>query len=167
MRYHSCICLTNLSDYNFSNFLYYSQRLIWKVYLPSHSSCSNSVGICLFFQLGRRVPTSDFLYSLFLPGACLLSHFSCVWLFVTLWAVAHQGPLSMGFSRQEHWNSPGLPFSPPGDLPNPGIEPKSPVSPALAGGFFTTSTTWAWLTAINRQKYNCLNSPCSDQPQMH
>ena len=44
--------------------------------------------------------------------------------------------LSMGFSRQEYWN--GLPCPPPGDLPNPGTEPASSVSPALAGGFFTT-----------------------------
>ena len=47
---------------------------------------------------------------------------------------------SMGFSRQEYWN--GLPCSSPGDLPNPGTEPTSLKSPALAGGFFTTSTTW-------------------------
>ena len=45
--------------------------------------------------------------------------------------------MSMGFSRQEYWN--GLPFPPPGDLPDPGIEPMSPASPALAGGFFTLS----------------------------
>ena len=64
----------------------------------------------------------------------------CVRLFVTPWTVAHQAPLSMGFSRQEYYS--GLPFSPPGDLPHPGIEPVSLVSPALAGGFFTTSTTW-------------------------
>ena len=48
------------------------------------------------------------------------------------WTVAHQTPLSMGFSRQEYWS--GLPFPLPGDLPNPGIEPGSP---ALAGRFFT------------------------------
>ena len=47
--------------------------------------------------------------------------------------VAGQAPLSMGFSRQEYWS--GLPFPSPGDLPDPGIEPMSPV---LAGGFFTT-----------------------------
>ena len=46
----------------------------------------------------------------------------------------------MGFPRQESWS--GLPFPPPRDLPYPGIQPASPVSPALAGGFFTTSTTW-------------------------
>ena len=66
----------------------------------------------------------------------MLSRFSCVRLFETLWIVAHQAPLSLGFSRQEHWS--GLPFPPPGDLPNAGIEP---VPPALAGGFITTSTT--------------------------
>ena len=44
------------------------------------------------------------------------------------------------FSRQEYWS--GLPFPPPGDLPNPGIKPRSLVSPALASGFFTTSATW-------------------------
>ena len=47
----------------------------------------------------------------------------------------------MGFSRQEYWN--GLPFRNPGDLPDPGVKPASFVSPALAGGFFTTSATWA------------------------
>ena len=47
----------------------------------------------------------------------------------------HQAPLSMGFPRQEDWN--GLPFPSPEDLPNPGIKPASPVSPALAGRFFT------------------------------
>ena len=51
-----------------------------------------------------------------------LSH---VRLFVTLWTVAHQAPLSMGFSRQEYWS--GLPFPSPGDLPNPGIKPRFPA----------------------------------------
>jgi len=60
--------------------------------------------------------------------------------FVTPWIVARQAPLSIGFSRQEYWS--GLPFPLPGDLPNPGIEPRSLTSPALAGGFFTTSATW-------------------------
>ena len=60
-------------------------------------------------------------------------------LFATLWTVAHEAPLSMEFSRQEYGS--GLPFPPPVDLPNPGIKPTSLVSPALAGGFFTTSDT--------------------------
>ena len=62
--------------------------------------------------------------------------FSHVQLFVTPWTVAHQASLSVGFSRQESWS--GLPFPPPGDPPDPGIEPASPAPPVLAGGFFIT-----------------------------
>ena len=58
---------------------------------------------------------------------------------VTLWTVAHQAPLSIGFSRREYWS--GLPCSPLGDLPDPGIEPTSLMCPELAGRFFTTSAT--------------------------
>ena len=72
-------------------------------------------------------------------SACMLSRFSHVQLFVTQWTVALQAPLSMRFSRQEYWS--WLPWS-PGDLPNPGIEPVSLMSPALVGKFFTTSATW-------------------------
>ena len=53
--------------------------------------------------------------------ACVISHFSYVWLFVTLWTVACQAPLSMGFSRQEDWS--GLPHPSPEDLPHPGLNP--------------------------------------------
>ena len=70
----------------------------------------------------------------------VLSHFSHVQLFATPWTVAHQAPPSMGFSRQEYWS--GLPCPPSGDLPDPGIKPAFFTSPALAGGFFTTSATW-------------------------
>ena len=56
---------------------------------------------------------------------CLVSCFSHVQFFLTLWTVACQAPLSRGFSRQESWS--GLPFPPPGDLPNPGIKPGSPA----------------------------------------
>ena len=73
-------------------------------------------------------------------GTCVLSHFSHVSHFVTLWTVPCQAPLFMGFSRQKYWS--GLPCPPPGDLPDPEIEPTSLTSPALAGEFFTTSTTW-------------------------
>ena len=62
-------------------------------------------------------------------------------------SAAHQTPLSMGFSRQEYRS--GLPCSPSGDLPDPGIEPTTPVSPALAGEFFTKSPPgkpWTLLT---------------------
>ena len=75
----------------------------------------------------------------------MLSPFSCVQLFVALWTVAplpHPvgASLFMRFSRQDYWS--GLPCPPSGDLPNPGIEPASLTSSALAGGFFTTITTW-------------------------
>ena len=63
--------------------------------------------------------------------------FSCVRLY-TLWTIACQAPLSMGFSRQEYWS--GLLFPLPGTLPNPRIEPH--LLPALAGEFFSTSATW-------------------------
>ena len=67
---------------------------------------------------------------------CVHSKFSHVQLCATLWTVALQSLLSMEFSRQEYWS--GLAFPTPGDLPDPGIEPASLVSPALAGRFFTT-----------------------------
>ena len=63
-------------------------------------------------------------------NACVLSCFSCVLLFGTLWPVSRQPPLFMGFSRQEYWG--GLPFPSPGDLPDPGIEPGSPTFQADA-----------------------------------
>ena len=72
--------------------------------------------------------------------AHMLSCFSHVQLFVTLWTVAQQAPLSMGFSRQECWG--GLPFPLLGHLYNPEIEPVSLISPALAATLFTISTTW-------------------------
>ena len=59
---------------------------------------------------------------------------------MTPWTVAHQAALSMEFSRQEYWS--GLPFTPPGDLPNLVVEPTFLTSPELASRFFTTSATW-------------------------
>ena len=70
----------------------------------------------------------------------IVVHESVVQLFLTPWTVARQAPLSMGFSRQEFWS--GLLCPSPGDLPDPGIEPTSPMSPALTVGFFTTGATW-------------------------
>ena len=64
------------------------------------------------------------------------------------WTVVHQAPLSMGFFRQKYWS--GLPCPSPGDLPDSGIEPTSLSSPALAGGFFTTSTPWNPKTLISK-----------------
>ena len=72
--------------------------------------------------------------------AYMLNRFSHVSLFATLWTVARQASVSLEFSRQEYWS--GLSHPPPGDLPDPGIEPMSLMSPALAREFFTTSATW-------------------------
>ena len=70
----------------------------------------------------------------------VLSCFHCVQLFAAPWTIAFQAPLSMGFCRQEYRS--GLPCPSPGDLLGPGIEPASLTSPALSGGFSTTSATW-------------------------
>ena len=94
----------------------------------------------------------------------MLSGFSHVWLFVTLWIIACQAPLCMGFSRQEYWS--GLPFPSPGDLPDPGVKP---VSPALAAWFFTTASpgklspydcivSFMW---ICRNVFNSFFNPCT------
>ena len=86
---------------------------------------------------------------------CVLSSFSHVWLCATIWTVACQAPLSMGFSKQQCWS--GLPCPSPGDFPIPGIEPGSLMSPALAVGFFTTSATWETLRGhyLNIKRCSC------------
>ena len=81
---------------------------------------------------------------------CVLRHVSRVWLFATPWTIFHQAPLSMGFSRQEYWR--GSPCPPPGDLPDPGIEPTFLMSPALA-----VTRTW-----YNLHKFNLYWVPESD-----
>ena len=97
--------------------------------------------------MARRVGLEDTAQAGYLlrnfprPSPCMcVCSISSVVSEVTLWSVGHKAPLSMGFSRQECWSV--LPFPTPGALPHLWIEPKSPVSPALAGGFFTTSATW-------------------------
>ena len=105
------------------------------------------IGNDLLFIL-LTTPTEGYKVS-WLQTVCMLNHFSCVRLFVTLWTVACQASLSIGFSRQEYWN--GLPCPPPGDLPDPGIKPTSLMSPALAAGFFTTSATWG-APVINQEE---------------
>ena len=67
---------------------------------------------------------------------CCVFVFSHVWIFMTLWTIDFQAPLSIGFFRQENWNE--LPFPTPGDLPDSGIKPSFLVSLSLAGRFFTT-----------------------------
>ena len=80
-------------------------------------------------------------------NACMLRRFSCVQLFATPWTVACQPPLSRGFYRHEYWN--GLPFPPPGDLPDPGIKPEWPVSPALQ---VPHTTIFIYAQQIKRRK---------------
>ena len=93
---------------------------------------------------------------------CMLHPFRHVQSFANLRTIAQQSRLSMRFSRQEYCT--GLPFPPPEDLPNPGIEPASLMSPALAGGFFTTSATC--LPNISPSNLSVLGSHCpSSQSQ--
>ena len=76
---------------------------------------------------------------------CVLIHFSHVRLSYPM-DCSPQAPLSMGFPREEYWSR--LPFPPPGDLPDSGIEPASLIPPELEGEFFTTSTTWEALVGF-------------------
>ena len=82
----------------------------------------------------------------------MLSHFSHVQVFAMLWTVERQTLLSMGFPGQEYWS--GLPCPPTRDFPNPGIEPVSLRSPALAGMFFTASTPGKPYTCIYKYIYS-------------
>ena len=83
--------------------------------------------------------------------------FSHVQLFATPWTEVCQAPLSMEFSRQEYWSR--VPFPSLGYLPDPGVEPSSLVSPALAGGLFTTGTTWEAQGANKHQGRKYLTRP--------
>ena len=116
---------------NLSNIQYIFKVLqVYKLYISLNSKHIWNPPICLLH------PTNIFIFL----HACL-SHFSCVHLCVTPWTSrACQASLFMEFSRQEYWS--GLPCPPPGDLPDPGNEPVSLLSPALASGFITTSATW-------------------------
>ena len=104
------LCSTTASTFiqtSSSHFCFTVIAVYWSSHLQSH-------------------PSNPFLHQ---TRVCaMLSCFSCIQLFATPWTVAHQAPLSMGFSRQEYWS--GLPCLPPGDFPNPGIEPMSLTSPA-------------------------------------
>ena len=87
----------------------------------------------------QHIYTMEYLCSCLLAQSCLIlsDPMDC----------SHQAPLSMGFFRREYWS--GLPFPLPGDLPDPGIKAKSPTSPALADGFFTTESPGKPITNIN------------------
>ena len=86
------------------------------------SSCPRGFGVC---EAQGCMTLSYTVCLCVCVCVCVYESLSCVWLFVPPWTVTHQSPLSMGFSRQEHWS--GLPFPSPGDLPHPGIKPRSPA----------------------------------------
>ena len=107
-------------------------------------------------------------FSMSSSNCCLLTHtllqkvksLSCVWLFATPWTVAYYAPPSVGFSRQEYCS--GLPFPSPGDLPNPGIESRSPTLQADALLYNTLNTNWLEIGRSprgghdNSLQYTCL-----------
>ena len=109
-------------------------------------------GIVLFCGDGNIIKLD---WNIDCMGMCVLSCFRCVLLLVTLWTVACQAPLSLGFFRQKYWS--GLPCTSPGDLLDSGIETTSLMSPALAGGFFTT---WEALGCIGNI-YSQSSSDCA------
>ena len=88
----------------------------------------------LYQVLGVNWHILAFILEMNVVWLCMLSHFSCGRLFAIPWTVTNQAPLSIRFSRQEHWS--GLRCLPSGNLPYPGIEPPSLMSPALTGRFF-------------------------------
>ena len=125
--YFCILCL------NFNNFYYSSLSLVkintcweqdfFKWYFTSFDEWMNGY---------RRGGT----YIRWNAAAAAAKSFQSCPTFATLWTVAHQAPLSLGFSRQEYWS--GLPCSPPGDLPHPGMGVVVSYISALAGGFFTS-----------------------------
>ena len=132
---------------------------LWKCLIPCWRDSSSHGGATSLSNISLSQPTEDsfafvtilsklhdlqsFLQDLkpCLDVACVCMHaqsFSRVRLFATLWTVARQPPLSIGFSRQEYWS--GLSWPSSGDLPYPGIEQASPASPASTGEFFHWAT---------------------------
>ena len=116
--------------------------LLRNLYAGQEATVRSGHGTTDWFQIRKGVHQGYILSPCLFNfcAECMLSHFSRVQLFETLWTVVWQAPLSMAFSRQEYYL--GLPCPPPGDLPNPGIEPMSLSFPALAGGFLTTRAAW-------------------------
>ena len=133
----------------FTEYLFFSieVELIYKRVLASHVMQTEKkyfFQITFHYRLSQGIEYSSLCYTVvplftyFIRNSSSYCFCFCCYVVsnsATPWTVAHQVPLSMGFSRQEHWN--GLPFPSPWDLPNPGIEPASLASPILPGGFFT------------------------------
>ena len=108
--------------------------VLWKLgFISSYIRCIR------YTYLFYKIVNISILQALRGSWACVPLCCSCVWLSVTPWTIAWQASLSMGFPNQEYWS--GWQCPPSGDLPDLGIEPVCLMSPALVGGFFTTSTT--------------------------
>ena len=143
MKFAKLHMLVPIPTYCLSCQQYFAYHTLGFLYLVGHFF---SVSMVVFPQLSSLqyvgVPEGSAFKSLVFY-LCSLPRISCgleakslshVQFFVTPWNVAHQAPLSLGFSRQGCWS--GLWCPPPGDLPNPGTEPESLTSPALAGELF-------------------------------
>ena len=113
--------------------MFYDNIINWRVHFSSldlERILSSRFSVSLFGSIDLlSLVILEFLILNFSQHACVLSHFSYVWLFATLWTVAHHAPLSMGFCGQEHWS--GFPCPPPGDLPDSGIKLTPSVAPVL------------------------------------
>ena len=121
--------------------------LIWEVKFYWHTARSFTDRFCLFLHY-KELSNRDHM-----ACVCMLTCFSHVQLFATLWTVACQDPLSLGFSRQKYWS--GLPCPPPGDLPNPGIELVSSLSPALQKNSFPLAPPGKFTESIAH--FKCLD----------
>ena len=122
---------------------------------------------CLFLAIQKSLHVYPFWNGHIHVCCTRAKPLQCVWLCVTLWATACQARLSMGFSRQEYWSR--LPPSPPGDLPDPGIEPASLMSPSLVGRVFTTSAareTQTYLHWVNQRQGYSLRLYMNKEPMI-
>ena len=121
--------------------------------VKKNSSCSGTRKYISATDVGRQPANFSqvICFLCHLVSGCVLSS-SVESNSVASRTVAHQIPLPMEFSRREQWS--GVPFPTAGDLPDPGIEPVSLVSPALAGRFYTASTTWELMTAFNLNHFH-------------
>ena len=122
---------------------------------PAHRRCSVNIGKSRGRREGRKGGESLVLFLIYYFMVCVLVTKSCP-IFCNPWTVAHQVPLSMEFSRQEYWS--GLAFPSPGDLPNTGIEPRSPTlwAESYLASFLSTLGSTLWYCIPNHPKISSL-----------
>ena len=136
MLFYSCVALGKLLNFSVSQCLL------------EHNNNNNVYGITLCHYYWHNYCVCHDVMSCMC--VCVFSHFSRVWLFATSWTVAHQAPLSIGFSRQEYWSE--LPCPPARDLPDPGTEPTSLTSPALQLDFLPLSHLGSLVMSYHSKK---------------